>query len=196
MADFFENEKRAALGLRPLPELEGKRYMSLNWIDANNVGQYQVGGINVDQENSLEKKLDGVKTAVRQYIRENMLMIDILKSKKQTHETIEKIFDLYEMSLNLAIQYRIAVPLLDVTSGYLDFLLKQRKYNRYVYVMEIVRGYIKGLAFDNPSYMENYIAICNECGEAYEILAQCIDPEYEKLADVCFDEVARANKST
>ena len=27
---LFENEKRVALGLRPLPELEGKRYMSLN----------------------------------------------------------------------------------------------------------------------------------------------------------------------
>lgn len=40
---LFENEKRAALGLRPLPELEGKRYMSLNWIDANQANQYQVG---------------------------------------------------------------------------------------------------------------------------------------------------------
>lgn len=48
---LFENEKRVALGLRPLPELEGKRYMSLNWIDANNANQYQVGedaNVNVD----------------------------------------------------------------------------------------------------------------------------------------------------
>lgn len=48
---LFENEKRAALGLRPLPELEGKRYMSLNWIDANNANLYQVGqnsNVNVD----------------------------------------------------------------------------------------------------------------------------------------------------
>lgn len=48
---LFENEKRRALGLKPLPELEGKRYMSLNWIDANNAAQYQVGeanNINVD----------------------------------------------------------------------------------------------------------------------------------------------------
>ena len=45
---LFENEKRTALGLRPLPELEGKRYMSLNWIDANNADQYQVGTVNVD----------------------------------------------------------------------------------------------------------------------------------------------------
>lgn len=45
---MFENEKRVALGLRPLPELEGKRYMSLNWIDANNAEQYQVGNVNVD----------------------------------------------------------------------------------------------------------------------------------------------------
>ena len=40
---MFENEKRVALGLRPLPELEGKRYMSLNWIDANDASRYQTG---------------------------------------------------------------------------------------------------------------------------------------------------------
>lgn len=45
---LYENEKRVALGLRPLPELEGKRFMSLNWIDANNADQYQVGKVNVD----------------------------------------------------------------------------------------------------------------------------------------------------
>ena len=48
---LFENEKRVALGLRPLPELEGKRYMSLNWINADNADQYQVGknaNVNVD----------------------------------------------------------------------------------------------------------------------------------------------------
>lgn len=46
---MYENEKRVALGLRPLPELEGKRYMSLNWIDAEMAAQYQAGAnINVD----------------------------------------------------------------------------------------------------------------------------------------------------
>ena len=40
---LFENEKRAALGLRPLPELEGKRYMSLNWVNADKAEQYQLG---------------------------------------------------------------------------------------------------------------------------------------------------------
>ena len=48
---MFENEKRVALGLKPLKELEGKRFMSLNWIDANNASQYQVGkddNVNVD----------------------------------------------------------------------------------------------------------------------------------------------------
>lgn len=40
---LYENEKRTALGLPPLPELEGKRYMSLNWIDADNAEAYQVG---------------------------------------------------------------------------------------------------------------------------------------------------------
>lgn len=45
---LFENEKRTILGLLPLPELEGKRYMSLNWIDAANADRYQVGKVNVD----------------------------------------------------------------------------------------------------------------------------------------------------
>lgn len=40
---MFENEKRAALGLRPLPELEGKRYISLNWVDADKANEYQLG---------------------------------------------------------------------------------------------------------------------------------------------------------
>lgn len=42
---MYENEKRVAFGLRPLAELEGKRYTSLNWIDANNANAYQVGSI-------------------------------------------------------------------------------------------------------------------------------------------------------
>lgn len=40
---LYENEKRTALGLPPLPELEGKRYMSLNWINAEDAQAYQVG---------------------------------------------------------------------------------------------------------------------------------------------------------
>lgn len=45
---LYENEKRAALGLRPDPKLEGKRYMSLNWVEADKAAQYQLGKINVD----------------------------------------------------------------------------------------------------------------------------------------------------
>ena len=40
---LYENEKRTALGLAPLPELEGLRYMSLNWINADDAQAYQVG---------------------------------------------------------------------------------------------------------------------------------------------------------
>lgn len=40
---MFENEKRTTFGLMPLPELAGKRYMSLNWINADDASQYQVG---------------------------------------------------------------------------------------------------------------------------------------------------------
>ena len=48
---LFENEKRTMLGLRPLPELEGRRYMSLNWVNADKAEQYQLGenaNVNVD----------------------------------------------------------------------------------------------------------------------------------------------------
>ena len=57
---IFENEKRVAFGLRPLPELEGKRYMSLNWIDANVANKYQLEyeGENEEAEGSAENKND------------------------------------------------------------------------------------------------------------------------------------------
>ncbi len=40
---LFENEKRTILGLQPLPELEGKRFQSLNWVNADKADEYQVG---------------------------------------------------------------------------------------------------------------------------------------------------------
>lgn len=39
---IYENEKRVAFGLQPLPELEDKRYMSLNWVDVDIANQYQM----------------------------------------------------------------------------------------------------------------------------------------------------------
>lgn len=39
---LFENEKRTTFGFMPLPELTGKRYMSLNWVDANIANRYQL----------------------------------------------------------------------------------------------------------------------------------------------------------
>lgn len=40
---IYENEKRVAFGLRPLPELEGVRMQSLNYVNVEHAGQYQVG---------------------------------------------------------------------------------------------------------------------------------------------------------
>lgn len=40
---LYENEKRAAFGLRPLAELDGVRMQSLNYVDVANAAQYQVG---------------------------------------------------------------------------------------------------------------------------------------------------------
>lgn len=49
---LYENEKRTAFGYRPLPELAGKRYMSLNWVDVDNAAQYQLGK---DQQKEKDK---------------------------------------------------------------------------------------------------------------------------------------------
>lgn len=43
---LYENEKRRAFGLMPLKELEGKRYMSLNWVDMDIANRYQTGELN------------------------------------------------------------------------------------------------------------------------------------------------------
>lgn len=43
---LFENEKRVMFGMRPLPELVGKRYVSLNWVDADIANDYQMNNKN------------------------------------------------------------------------------------------------------------------------------------------------------
>lgn len=53
---LYENEKRVAFGLRPLPELVGKRMQSLNYVDVNIADKYQLsnngGGDSGDEDNS------------------------------------------------------------------------------------------------------------------------------------------------
>ena len=58
---MFENEKRVAFGMRPLPELEGERYMSLNWVRADLAEQYQMGAkINIDAVSVDESKEESI----------------------------------------------------------------------------------------------------------------------------------------
>lgn len=45
---LFENEKRRIFGLTPLKELENKRLMSLNWVDAEKANEYQLGKVNIN----------------------------------------------------------------------------------------------------------------------------------------------------
>lgn len=40
---IYENEKRVAFGLRPLPELEGVRMQSLNYVNSEIANKYQIG---------------------------------------------------------------------------------------------------------------------------------------------------------
>ena len=53
---MYENEKRAALGMVPLPELENVRLMSLNWINAADASAYQTGKENVNVDIVDEEK--------------------------------------------------------------------------------------------------------------------------------------------
>lgn len=58
---IFENEKRTMFGLIPLPELEGKRYMSLNWVDADMANDYQMGKVgNVQMDVIDESKIETI----------------------------------------------------------------------------------------------------------------------------------------
>lgn len=45
---IYENEKRTIFGFKPLAELEGQRFMSLNWINVEDASKYQLGKVNID----------------------------------------------------------------------------------------------------------------------------------------------------
>ena len=47
---LYENEKRVAFGLRPLPELEGVRMQSLNYVNVNIASAYQVNSNESDNK--------------------------------------------------------------------------------------------------------------------------------------------------
>lgn len=49
---IFENEIRVALGFRPVPELDGVRMMSLNYVNVEYAKQYQLGGKENEQEST------------------------------------------------------------------------------------------------------------------------------------------------
>ena len=55
---IYENEKRTMFGLMPLQELEGKRYMSLNWVDADMAAQYQLGKVGNVQMDVVDESKD------------------------------------------------------------------------------------------------------------------------------------------
>lgn len=59
---LYENEKRVAFGYDPLPELEGVRLQSLNYVNVEDAKQYQVGvddAKNEEGENSDEQTANG-----------------------------------------------------------------------------------------------------------------------------------------
>lgn len=51
---IYENEKRTALGLRPLPELAGVRMQSLNYVNVEYAREYQTQGQTSDNDNGGE----------------------------------------------------------------------------------------------------------------------------------------------
>lgn len=48
---LYENEKRVAFGLKPVPELSGIRMQSLNYVDVNIADKYQLGNQKGAEEN-------------------------------------------------------------------------------------------------------------------------------------------------
>lgn len=60
---MYENEKRRAFGLRPLPELEGKRFISLNWVNADMADEYQLkrAGSNIVLSTQPQNEDEGVE---------------------------------------------------------------------------------------------------------------------------------------
>ena len=53
---LYMNEARAMVGLRPMAELNGQRMQSLNYINAQNAGKYQVGEENKEPDKEPEKE--------------------------------------------------------------------------------------------------------------------------------------------
>lgn len=53
---LYENEKRTALGLSPLPELEGVRKQSLNYVDVRLAAKYQMGRTKGDESGKKKEK--------------------------------------------------------------------------------------------------------------------------------------------
>jgi len=52
--DLYENEKRVAFGFPPISELEGKRTMSLNYVNVDIADQYQLGKLKGEDNESTD----------------------------------------------------------------------------------------------------------------------------------------------
>ena len=59
---LYENEKRVALGLRPLKELAGVRMQSLNYVDVSIAQQYQTGENKTDTDEEINGGVTDDKT--------------------------------------------------------------------------------------------------------------------------------------
>lgn len=55
---LYENEKRVAFGMRPLPELVGVRMQSLNYVNVDIATKYQTGTSNSGEDNKSKEKED------------------------------------------------------------------------------------------------------------------------------------------
>lgn len=60
---LYENEKRVAFGLRPLPELEGVRMQSLNYVNIEDAKKYQTGQSEVKTEKEEGVNDDGKQSS-------------------------------------------------------------------------------------------------------------------------------------
>lgn len=107
---LYENEKRIAFGLQPLPELEGVRMQSLNYVNAALADEYQVGNINTnnDQKGSSDElngdKDSAVDDVVDDVVDEakNIVKKPLLVGQIQALSDIVKGYQLKEYTYNQA----------------------------------------------------------------------------------------------
>jgi len=119
---------------------------------------------------ALEKKTSAAEDAVRQYISENLLYIELLKKRGLNQETISMIRASYEDCVALAKRHRVRVSVL---YDYIRFLWPLHAYDTAIETVQWLLHYYE--QEDAPP--EQQAALKNMLGILYAESHQCADGE-------------------